>query len=548
MENNELERTQPLIRYAAPIVLALTAIALGLLVPQHHWLVWLLTPAVALLCLALWDLLQSKHTLRRNYPLLAHIRWIFEDLRPYLRSYIVESDLDGRPFNHNERGLVYARAKDDISSHPFGTELNVYSEEYDWLGHSIAPNERAPQEFRVQVGGPQCTKPYSASILNISAMSFGSLGAKAILALNLGAKKGGFYHDTGEGGYSPYHAHHGGDIVWEIGSGYFGCRSNGGKFDPEKFAAISTIDQIKMIEIKLSQGAKPGHGGVLPAAKVSKEIAETRGVAMGRDCVSPAAHRAFSTPLELLEFAHKLRSLSGGKPVGIKLCVGQPHEIFALMKAMIESEIKLDFIVVDGGEGGTGAAPVELSDRVGMPLREGLILVNNALIGTGLRRDVKIGAAGKVVSGANLAMNAALGADWSNAARGFMFALGCVQSLNCHTGKCPTGIATQDPLRQRGLVIADKAERVYRFQKATCAALRDIVVSMGLDNPWQIRPHHLYERLNAVKSSSIDGIYPFLQTKALLESPESTPYARYWAAARADSFRPAPTVRQTSYN
>ena len=250
MENNELERTQPLIRYAAPIVLALTAIALGLLVPQHHWLVWLLTPAVALLCLALWDLLQSKHTLRRNYPLLAHIRWIFEDLRPYLRSYIVESDLDGRPFNHNERGLVYARAKDDISSHPFGTELNVYSEEYDWLGHSIAPNEDAPLEFRVDVGGPQCTKPYSASILNISAMSFGSLGAKAILALNLGAKKGGFYHDTGEGGYSPYHAHHGGDIVWEIGSGYFGCRDERGRFDPARFADQAADDQIKMVEVK----------------------------------------------------------------------------------------------------------------------------------------------------------------------------------------------------------------------------------------------------------------------------------------------------------
>lgn len=537
-----------MIRIAAPILLAIAAISLGLLVPKHTWVVWLLTPVVALLCIALWDFFQTKHTLRRNYPLLAHIRWIFEDLRPYLRSYIVESDLDGRPFNHNDRGLVYARAKDDISSHPFGTELNVYSEEYDWLGHSIMPNECAPQQFRVKIGGPQCGMPYSAAILNISAMSFGSLGAKAIEALNLGAKKGGFYHDTGEGGFSIYHARHGGDIVWEIGSGYFGCRTNDGEFDPEKFTETAANEQIKMIEIKLSQGAKPGHGGVLPGAKVSEEIARTRGVPVGKDCISPAAHTAFSTPLELLDFAEKLRSLSGGKPVGIKLCVGQPHEIFALMKAMLQSEIKLDFIVVDGGEGGTGAAPVELSDRIGMPLREGLILVNNALIGSGLRSDIKIGAAGKVISGANLAMNAALGADWSNAARGFMFALGCVQSLNCHTGKCPTGIATQDPARQRGLVIADKAERVYRFQKATAAALRDIVVSMGLENPWQIRPHHLYERLNAVKSSSIDGIYPFLKTGVLLEAPETTPYSRYWAAARADSFRPVPQARQTNYN
>src|SRR5690554_858501 len=536
-----------MVRFVVPILLVVAAILLGLALPGTPWLIWLLIPVVLLLLVAAWDMIQTKHTLRRNYPIIARTRWFFEDLRPYLRSYIVESDLDGRPFNHNDRALAYARAKDDISSHPFGTELNVYSEEYDWLSHSIMPNERAPLDFRVDVGGPQCTKPYSASILNISAMSFGSLSAKAIETLNLGAFKGGFYHDTGEGGFSPYHAKHGGDIVWEIGSAYFGCRTDDGRFDPEKFAKTAVLDQIKMIEIKLSQGAKPGQGGMLPGAKVNAEIAATRGIPIGIDCISPAAHTAFSTPIELLEFVQLLRTLSGGKPVGIKLCVGQPHEIFAIMKAMIETDIKLDFIVVDGGEGGTGAAPVELSDRVGMPLREGLILVNNALIGSGLRDDIRLAASGKVISGASLAMNAALGADWSNSARGFMFALGCVQSLQCHTDKCPTGITTQSVSRQRGLVVTDKAERVYRFQKQTAAALRDIVVSMGLESPTQIRPHHLHERLNAVKSCSIDGIYPFLKPNALIDAPEATPYSRFWAAARTDSFRALPDIRQTSY-
>lgn len=508
---------------------------------------WFLVPVGLLTFLAIWDFFQHRHSLRRNYPLVGRARWIFEDLRPYLRSYIVESDLDGRPFNRNERALVYARSKDDVSSHPFGTELNVYSEQHDWLNHSMHPDENLPKEFRVDVGGPQCTQPYSASILNISAMSFGSLGANAIEALNLGAKRGNFYHDTGEGGISRYHARHGGDLVWQLGSGYFGCRNSDGSFDPTQFAETARLDAVKMIEIKLSQGAKPGHGGVLPGTKVTEEIAEARGVRKGEDCISPAAHSAFSSPLELIAFAQELRQLSGGKPVGIKLCVGQPHEIFALTKAMLQTKIYLDFIVVDGAEGGTGAAPVELSDKIGTPLREGLILVNNALVGTGLRKHVKVGAAGKVTSGANLAMNAALGADWSNAARGFMFSLGCVQSMRCHTGDCPTGIATQDPKRQRGLVVADKAQRVQRFQEQTIAALRDIVVSMGLETPWQIRPHHLHERLNAVRSSSIDHIYPFLKEGALLEAADKTPYAQYWAAARADSFRAASGKRQTIY-
>ena len=534
-------------RFLVPILLVLTFILLAFATLKYSIAIWLLIPVTMLILVSIWDSVQARHSLRRNYPLVGRARWFFESLRPYLRSYIVESDLDGRPFSHNERALVYARSKDDISSHPFGTELNVYSEEHDWLNHSIFPNENIPAEFRIDVGGPQCDRPYSTAILNISAMSFGSLGANAIQALNLGAKMGGFYHDTGEGGFSKYHAQHGGDIVWQLGSGYFGCRDADGNFDAEQFALTANLDAVKMIEIKLSQGAKPGHGGVLPAAKVTDEIAEARNVPMGQDCISPAAHTAFSTPIEMLKFASELRRLSGGKPVGIKLCVGQPHEIFAIMKAMLETRIYLDFVVVDGAEGGTGAAPVELSDKIGTPLREGLILVNNALIGTGLRQHVRVAAAGKVTSGANLAMNTALGADWSNAARGFMFSLGCVQSMKCHTDNCPTGIATQDPKRQRGIVVTDKARRVQRFQQQTAAALRDIVIAMGLESPWQIRPHHLYERLNAVKSSSIDHIYPFLKDGALLDAPEKTPYAKFWAAARADSFRAEMGKRQTSY-
>ena len=534
-------------RFSVPLILLLLSGLFLLLAAHSPGALWGLAFTVPLLAIAVLDFVQKQHSLRRNYPLIARFRWLFEDLRPYLRSYIVESNQDGRPFDKNARALVYARSKNQTSTHPFGTELDVYSDEYEWLSHSVAPNESVPTEFRIAIGGPQCAKPYSAAILNISAMSFGSLGGKAIEALNLGAKRGNFYHDTGEGSFSKYHAKHDGDIVWELGSAYFGCRDADGRFDEDAFRRTATLDQIRMIEIKLSQGAKPGHGGLLPGAKVTSEIAETRGIPVGEDCLSPAAHSAFSTPLELLAWAARLRELSGGKPVGIKLCVGQPHEVFAIIKAMLESGTLLDFIVVDGAEGGTGAAPVELSNRVGMPLREGLILVRNALAGAGLKDQISLGAAGKVVSGAGLAINMALGADWCNAARAFMFSLGCVQSMKCHTGDCPTGVATQDEFRQRALVIGDKAERVYQFQKQTVSALRDIVVAMGLESPWQIRPHHLHERLNSAKSSSIDHIYPFLENRALLDAPGDTPYAHYWAAAQTGSFRAVPAVKQTKY-
>ena len=519
---------------AFPVLILLTAFAAWWGPARWTLLLW-----VPLLLLASYDAVQRKHSLRRNYPLLARIRWLFEALRPFLYSYVVESPLEGRPFARTERDLVYARAKGDLDSHPFGTELDVYSDEYEWMSHSIAPKQARDRTRRVKVGSPQCARPYDAAPLNVSAMSFGSLGANAIEALNLGAKMGNFYQDTGEGGFSPYHAKHGGDIVWELGSGYFGCRDKEGRFDPERFRDRARNDQVRMVEIKLSQGAKPGHGGVLPGAKVSAEIAATRGVPEGHDCISPAAHSAFATPIEMVEWAAKLRDLSGGKPVGIKLCVGQPHEVYAVMKAMIETGIRLDYIVVDGAEGGTGAAPVEFSNSIGMPLREGLIFLRNALVGCGLKEEIRLAASGKVHSGAGLAVNCALGADWSNAARAFMFTLGCVQSLKCHTGKCPTGIATQNPGRQRGLVVADKAARVRRFQAAMVSALWDISCAMGLDSPWQIQPHHLSERLNSARSDSIDRIYKFYDRGVLLADPDSVSSARYWAMARANSFRAA---------
>lgn len=525
------------VRYGIPVALLILSVLFW--IAPWGWLKWGLVLTLPLFGIAVWDFFQRKHTLRRNYPLVARVRWIMEDLRPFARAYVVEGDLEGRPFNHDERSLVYARAKGQLDSHPFGTELDVYSNEYEWLAHSIVPNENTPAEWRVDVGSSQCSQPYSASLFNISAMSFGSLSANAIMALNKGAAAGNFYHDTGEGGLSRYHRSHGGDLVWEIGSGYFGCRNENGSFNPAKFKETATDPQVKMVEIKLSQGAKPGHGGVLPGPKVTKEIAETRGVPIGRDVISPPAHSTFSTPTELLEWASQLRDLSSGKPVGIKLCVGKPHEVFAICKAMLETGIKVDYIVVDGAEGGTGAAPVEFSNRVGMPLREGLILVRNALVGAGLKDEIKIAAAGKVHSGAGLAINLGLGADWCNAGRAFMFALGCVQSMNCHTDRCPTGIATQDATRQRGLVVPTKAERVTRFQRHTLHALREMVVAMGLENPWQIAPSHISERTSSARSDSIDNIYGFLEPGDLLESPEETQYAKAWAAAQASSFEEA---------
>ncbi|MEZ5666412.1 MAG: FMN-binding glutamate synthase family protein [Alphaproteobacteria bacterium] len=521
------------------LVVVLTIACAVLAVALHPGFLWPLILLAPLTLLGIWDLVQRRHALLRNYPLLAHVRWLFEDLRPYLRQYIVESDLEGRPIHRDARSLIYERAKDAPGVQPFGTELDAYSAEYEWITHSIAPLPKAKEPFRVSVGGPQCGRPYSASVLNVSAMSFGSLGARAVEAMNLGAKMGGFYQDTGEGGISPYHRRHGGDLVWELGSGYFGCRTADGGFDPDKFAERAADDRVKMVEIKLSQGAKPGHGGVLPGPKVTPEIAATRDVPVWTECVSPAGHSAFSTPLELLDFAARLRELAGGKPVGIKLCIGHPWEFLSVCKAMVKSGTLLDFVVVDGAEGGTGAAPQELSDHVGAPLREGLIFVHNALVGSGLREHVRVAASGKIVNGFGMAANLALGADWCNAARAFMFATGCVMSLRCHTGGCPTGVTTHDAALQRAIVVPEKAKRVADYHRHTVSALAELVAAARLDSPAALEPKHIYHRVSPVEVKTMDQIYEFLQPGQLLHEPGATSFAAHWQAATAESFSPA---------
>lgn len=491
---------------------------------------------VPLLLLGIYDIFQTKHSLWRNYPIISHIRWLFEDLRPYLRQYIVEDNLEGTPYNRDQRSLIYARAKGDDDFHPFGTKLDVNAHDYEWLAHSVSPALIIDSDLRVNIGGPQCLKPYSASVLNISAMSFGALGANAIEALNLGAKQGNFYHDTGEGAISPYHLKHGGDLVWEIGSGYFGCRSHNGGFDAKKFKERAILDQVKMIEIKLSQGAKPGHGGVLPGAKVTKEIAETRGVEIGKCVHSPAGHSTFSTPIEMLVWVKELRDLSGGKPIGIKLCVGKPHEVFALIKAMKETDILLDFIVVDGTEGGTGAAPQEFTDHVGMPLRDALIIVRNALVGSGLKKHIRLGASGKVDGAFSIAANCAIGADWCNAARAFMFTIGCVQSMKCHTDLCPTGVATQSKARQHGLVVPEKAIRAEKFHKKTIEALKEVIAATGYTHTDDLKPNHLYIRKNASEVVTIDEVHHFLKDNELYTGINNATYQDWWNKADAHSF------------
>jgi glutamate synthase domain-containing protein 2 len=486
------------------------------------------------------DLIQTRHAVLRNYPLTAHIRFILEEIRPEIRQYFLESEKDGTPFSRDKRALVYQRAKQALDKRPFGTQNDVYASGYEWLHHSIAPKAVVKEPFRIVIGGPGCGKPYTASIFNISAMSFGALSANAIRALNGGAKKGNFAHDTGEGGYSAYHRENGGDIIWEIGSGYFSCRNADGTFCAEKFAEGAQCDQVKMVELKLSQGAKPGHGGVLPGVKVSREIAAARGVPAGVDCISPSRHSAFSTPIEMMQFIAAMRRLSGGKPVGFKLCIGHPWEFLAVCKAMVATEIYPDFIVVDGKEGGTGAAPLEFTDHLGMPLREGLNFVHNALIGINARDRIKVGASGKIISAFDIARVMALGADWCNSARGFMFALGCIQSQSCHTDRCPTGVSTQDPNRQRALVVADKSERVANFHRATVEALAELVAAAGLDHPTDFAPAHFSRRVSAHQVQSFAELYPPLEPGELLAGSADKRYEIAWAMASAKEFRAQP--------
>lgn len=526
---------QRYLAYAAVLLLAVTMLVLAAFWPVAWWGVAVFG---ALALLGTWDLLQTRSTLRRNYPVLAHFRYGLESVGPEIRQYFIEGDTAEVPFSRQQRSLVYQRAKGVMDVVPFGSQQDVYGVDYEWINHSMAPTHVDSHDFRVVIGAASA-QPYSASVFNISAMSFGALSANAVRALNDGARRGGFYHDTGEGSISPYHREKGGDLVWEIGSGYFGCRDGQGRFSEERFVENACSPQVKMIELKLSQGAKPGHGGVLPAAKVSAEIAATRGVPMGHDCVSPATHSAFSTPVGLLQFIARLRELSGGKPTGFKLAIGHPWEWFGIAKAMHETGLLPDFIVVDGAEGGTGAAPAEFIDHVGVPMHEALLLVHNTLVGLSLRDRVRVGAAGKIISAFDIARTMAMGADWCNAGRGFMFALGCIQSQSCHNDRCPTGVATQDPARWRHLDVADKSVRVQQFHDNTLKALRDMLCAAGLEHPQQLGPEHILRRVSPIEVRSLASLYRFLEPGELLDRvPSHAVFRDFWAEARSDAFAP----------
>jgi glutamate synthase domain-containing protein 2 len=485
------------------------------------------------------DMAQKRQSIKRNFPLAGRLRYVFEDLRPKIQQYFVESDTDGAPINRNERSVIYQRAKKQIDTVPFGTQLNVYAEGYEWMTHSISPKDFHSMDHnpRVKFGGTKCKQPYDMSVLNISAMSFGSLSQNAIESLNAGAKIGGFAHNTGEGGLSPYHLKHGGDIIWQIGTGYFGARTEDGKFSDDAFKANATRPSVKMIEIKLSQGAKPGHGGILPAAKNTPEIAAIRLVKPGTTVFSPPFHSAFSTPVELVKFIERLRELSGGKPVGFKLCIGRKSEFMSICKAMVQLNSYPDFITIDGGEGGTGAAPPEFTNFVGMPLLDALSFVDNALRGFGIRNQLKLIASGKILTGFHIVRAMALGADTCNTARAMMMALGCIQALECNKNTCPTGVATQNPSLMNGLVVEDKKNRVANYHKNTVESFVELIAAAGLDHPDKINRSHVYRRvfMNLVKN--YDEIFPPIPDGCLLEGGDAPfDYEDYLKKSSAEAF------------
>ncbi|MEU5214171.1 FMN-binding glutamate synthase family protein [Streptomyces sp. NPDC020742] len=489
----------------------------------------------ALSVLGLWDILQRRHSVLRNYPVLGHLRFLLEGIRPELQQYFIERNYDGRPFDRDVRSLVYQRSKGTDAEEPFGTDRDVYAEGYEFLVPSMTPRPVPDKPPMVRVGGPDCTRPYEMALLNVPAMSFGALSTNAIVALNQGAARGGFAHDTGEGGLSEYHLRHGGDLIWEIGTGYFGCRTEDGGFDERQFADKAAHGHVTCVALKLSQGAKPGIGGVLPGSKVNAEIAGVRGVPAGRTVISPPYHRVFDTPRELVLFLARMRELAGGKPTGFKLCLTSRRQFLAVCKAMLAEDVTPDFIVVDGAEGGTGAAPPEFADHLGTPLTEGLTTVHSALVGTGLRDRIRIGASGKIATGTDIVKRLIQGADYTNAARAMMFAVGCIQAQRCHTNTCPVGVATQDPRRARALDVEDKSERVRRFQEATVRSAVQIMASMGVTDPADLRPHMLRRRVDATTVLSGAEMYDLLAPGELLADPPRT-WAEDWAAADPDRF------------
>jgi glutamate synthase domain-containing protein 2 len=507
--------------------------ALAISWPAALWSWLLLVPLTAV---GVVDILQTSQSIRRNFPVIGHMRYLLESVGPEIRQYFVESSSEENPISREKRSIVYQRAKGELDTVPFGTRRDVYRVGYEWINHSLRAHEIAEDDFRVRIGGSRCSRPYDASLLNVSAMSFGALSKNAILALNEGARRGGFYHNTGEGGLSPHHLAPGGELVWQIGTGYFGCRKPDGRFCPEAFRERARLDAVRMIEIKLSQGAKPGHGGVLPGEKVSEAIAKIRDVPVGQTVVSPPAHNAFGSPRELLEFIAELRSLSDGKPVGVKLCVGDRTEFLAICKAIVETGEQPDFITVDGAEGGTGAAPLEFSNSIGTPLNDGLSFVHNALTGAGVRDRLHLIAAGKITTGFHIVSKLALGADLTNSARGMMLALGCIQALKCHTNRCPTGVATQDPGLMRGLAIEDKAERVRSFQAKTMVAVREILGAAGIEHPADLSPAHIFRRVSASEIRSLAQVYPQLESGSLARGDAPREIQTLWDSADAATF------------
>lgn len=510
-----------------------------ILVGAVYWspLLWLFIIILPLVALGVGDMVQRKRTILRLYPVVGHLRFFFESIRPEIQQYFVESNTNGQPVNRESRSLVYQRAKGQRDTRPFGTQIEVYENGYEWINHSLAPKVANGDTPRVWFGGAECRQPYDASPLNISAMSFGALSKNAIMALNKGAEIGGFAHNTGEGSISPYHLKYGGDLIWQIGTGYFGCRNVDGDFDETLFTEKATQDIVKMIEIKISQGAKPGHGGILPAAKLTQEIADIRHVPMGQDVISPPSHSAFSTPIGLLEFVSKLRKLSDGKPVGFKLCIGKKSEFLSICKAMVKTGITPDFITIDGSEGGTGAAPLELANSVGTPLRDALLFVHNALIGTGVRNQIRLIAAGKVMSAFDVLRLLALGANTVNSARGMMFALGCIQSRHCNEDNCPTGIATQDPARSNALDVEDKSNRVANYHAATIHNMMELAATAGLSHLDELRPWHISRRLSAKQVGTYAEVYPQIKEGCLLSDDDvPKPWEKVWNRASSDKW------------
>jgi len=498
------------------------AVPLATIVIAQFWppFLWAFIIILPLIAVGIADMQQCKRTILRLYPVVGHLRFFFESIRPEIQQYFVETNTNGQPVSREYRSLVYQRAKGQRDTRPFGTQFDVYENGYEWINHSLGAKTAHEKNPRVRFGEGQCSQPYDASPLNISAMSYGALSKNAIMALNKGAQMGGFAHNTGEGSISPYHLEHGGDLIWQIGTGYFGCRNDDGGFDEALFAKNAAKDVVKMIEIKLSQGAKPGHGGILPAAKVTQEIADIRNVPVGKSVISPPAHSAFDSPIGLLEFVSKLRKLSNGKPVGFKLCIGKRSEFLAICKAMLETGITPDFITIDGSEGGTGAAPLEFTNSVGTPLRDALLFVDNALIGTGLRSKIRLIASGKAMSAFDILRLLALGADTVNAARAMMFALGCIQARHCNEDNCPTGIATQDPARSDQLDIGDKSERVKNYHEATIHNMMELVAAAGLTHLDELQPWHISRRLSAKEVSNYSKVYPHIKKGCLLSDDE----------------------------